>query len=207
MSAPETENPRRRLPRQARARERVGRSLDTARRELAAQPVAEITIEAIAERADVPVGSVYQYFASKTALLIAVAETVMAEADSVTARQLVECRSLPWREAADRTVSATLGFLGESAGYRKLLRTIRFTGEFAVVTAASNERVADLMSLHPAFGRAGISRGQALSICRVVVTAGNGLQDRALADESPDFAALIQETQRLVKGYLGTYLP
>lgn len=198
---------RRRIPKQARARERVGRILDAARRELEAQPVGEITIEGIAERAGVPVGSVYQYFSSKTALLLAVAETVMDEADSETARQLAECRVLPWRDAVDRTVSATLRFLGESYDYRQLLRTIRFTTEFVEVTAASNERVADLMSLHPAFGRAGISRAKALEICRVVVTAGNALQDRALADESPDFQALVEETQRLVKGYLGTYLP
>ena len=207
MSAPDTESPRRRIPKQARARERVGRILDAARRGLEAQQVAEITIEGIAERAGVPVGSVYQYFSSKNALLLAVAETVMDEADSETARQLVECRGLPWREAVNRTVSATLAFFGESPDYRTLLRTIRFTSEFAEVTAASNERVADLMSLHPAFGRAGILRAKALEICRTVVTAGNALQDRALVDDHPDFEALVEETQRLVKGYLGTYLP
>lgn len=207
MRAAESESSRRRIPKQARARERVGRILDAARRELEAQPVGEITIEGIAARAAVPVGSVYQYFSSKTALLLAVAETVMDEADSETARQLAECRTLPWRDAVDRTVSATLRFLGESYDYRQLLRTIRFTPEFVEVTAASNERVADLMSLHPAFGRAGISHAKAIDICRVVVTAGNALQDRALADEYPDFAALVEETQRLVKGYLGSYLP
>jgi hypothetical protein len=63
------------------------------------------------------------------------------------------------------------------------------------------------MSLHPAFGRAGIDRARALEICRTVVTAGNALQDRALAEEQPDFAALVEETKRLVKGYLGSYLP
>jgi len=62
-------------------------------------------------------------------------------------------------------------------------------------------------SAHPAFGRAGIPRAKALEICRTVVTAGNALQDRALADDRPDFEALVEETQPLVKGYLGTSLP
>jgi AcrR family transcriptional regulator len=197
----------RRIPKQARARERVGRILDAARRELENRTAAEITIEGIAERAGVPVGSVYQYFASKTALLAAVAGMVMDETDAEFSRQLAECRTLPWREAVDRVIVATFAVLRDAPDYGKLLRTIRFTGEFAEVTAASNERVADLMSLHPAFGRAGLSRAKALDICRTLITAANALQDRALADEKADFDALVEETQRLVKGYLSTYLP
>ena len=62
------------------------------------------------------------------------------------------------------------------------------------------------MALHPGFDAAGISRAKALEMCRTVVTAANALQDRALSEESPDFDGLIEETQRLVKGYLATYL-
>jgi AcrR family transcriptional regulator len=207
VNAAEPVGARRRIPKQARARERVGRILDAARRELQARSAAEVTIEGIAARARVPVGSVYQYFGSKNALLAAVAEAVMDESDAETARQLAECRSLPWREAVDRVLEAAFGFFRDSPDYRNLLRTIRFTGEFAEVTAASNERVADLMSLHPGFARAGVARPKALEICRTIVTAANALQDRALADERLDFEALVEETRRLVKGYLGTYLP
>jgi hypothetical protein len=63
------------------------------------------------------------------------------------------------------------------------------------------------MSLPRGFARAGIARAKALEICRTIVTAANALQDRALADERLDFEALVEETRRLVKGYLGTYLP
>lgn len=206
MTARDRAPARRRIPKQARARERVERILEGARRELEERPVAAITIEGIAERAGVGAASVYSYFASKTALLVAVAERVMEETDAETGRQLAACRVLPWREAADRTVTATLGALRSAPSYRKMLRTIRFTGEFAEVTQASNERVAALMATHPAFARAGISRAKALAICRTIITASNALQDRALADERLDFKALVEETKRLVKGYLGTYL-
>jgi AcrR family transcriptional regulator len=196
----------RRVPKQARARERVGRILDAARKELEERSVPDITIEGIAERAGVPVGSVYQYFASKTALLAAVAETVMNETDAAAGHQMAECLALPWREAVDRVVAAAFETLRGAPGYQKLLRTIRFTSEFAAVTAASNERVAGMMALHPGFAAAGISRAKTLEMCRTVVTAANALQDRALSEESPDFDGLIEETQRLVKGYLATYL-
>jgi hypothetical protein len=131
----------------------------------------------------------------------------MDETDAEFARQLAECRTLPWRDAVDRVIVATFGVLRDAPDYQKLLRTIRFTGEFAAMTAASNERVADLMALHPAFGRAGISRAKALEICRTLITAANALQDRALSGEQVDFDGLVEETQRLARGYLGTYLP
>ena len=206
MSETGAASPRRRVPKQARARERVERILDAARALLEARPVGEITMEGIAWRAGVPVGSLYQYFASKTALLASVAEMVMAQADAEAARQLAECHSVPWREAVDRVLDATFRFYRESPHYRQLLRTIRFTGEFGAITAASNERMADLMSLHPAFARAGIARDKALVICRTLVTAVNAIQDRLLAEEEPDFEMWLEETRRLAKGYLGSYV-
>jgi AcrR family transcriptional regulator len=198
--------PLRRIPKQARARERVERILDAARAALEARPVSEITMEAIAEQAGVPVGSLYQYFGSKTSLLAAVAELVMAEADAEAARQLAACHGVPWREAVDRVLEATFRFYRESPSYRQVLRTIRFTGEFGAITAASNERVADLMALHPAFVRAGLSGEKARVICRTVVTAANAIQDRLLFEDDADFEVWLAETRRLVKGYLGTYV-
>jgi AcrR family transcriptional regulator len=197
---------RRRIPKQARARERVERILEAARRELEERPMGEIAIERIAERAGVPVGSVYSYFASKTSLFVAVAERVMGEVDAEIARQLAECGALPWRAAAERTVEAAIGVLRRAPGYRKLLRTIRYTGEFADVTRASNERVAALMATHPAFRAAGIRPAKALEICRTVMTATHALQEGALGAERVDWKGLVDETRRLVTGYLGTYL-
>jgi AcrR family transcriptional regulator len=149
-------------------------------------------------------GSLYQYSGGKTALLVEVAAIVMGEADAIMARRLSEYLSLPWREAVDQVLEASLGLLRDSPHYRRLLRSIRFTPEIAEVTAVSNDRVADLMSLHPAFARAGMSRDKAFEICPTTVTAVNALQDRVLADDGLDFDSCLEETKRLVKGYLGS---
>lgn len=194
------------VPKQARARERLARILDATRDELEIKPVAQITMDAIALKAGVPVGSLYQYFGGKTALLVEVAAIVMGEADGIMASQLAESLALPWRDAVDRVLEASLGLLRDSPHYQQVLRSIRFTAEFAEVTEASNERVADLMSLHPAFARAGLSREKTIEICRTTVTAVNALQDRVLADERLDFDSCLDETKRLVKGYFGSYV-
>lgn len=206
MSRSATTRTSRGEPKQARARERLSRILDATRRELEERPVSDITIEAIAARAEVPVGSLYQYYGGKNALLVEVAATVMDEADAIMARRLAECLTLPWREAVDQVLEASLGLLRDSAPYRRVLRSIRFTAEFAEVTAISNARVATLMSRHPAFAEAGIPPAKAREICSTTVTAVNALQDRVLADEGLDFDACLEETKRLVKGYLGSYV-
>jgi AcrR family transcriptional regulator len=206
MTQPVSTNTPRREPKQARARERLTRILDATRSELEERPVAEITMEAIAARANVPVGSLYQYYGGKTALLVEVAAIVMREADGIMARRLSECLSLPWREAVDQVLEASLGLFRDSPHYRRVLRSIRFTPEFAEVTAISNDRVADLMSRHPAFARAGMSHEKALAICSTTVTAVNALQDRVLADARLNFESCLEETKRLVKGYLGSYV-
>ena len=196
----------RRVPKQARARERVSRILDAARVELEARSVAEVTIDAIANRAGVPVGSVYQYFESKNALLVAVATLVMDEADADTVKRLREAYSMPWRDAIEHTLDSVFVFYRERPHYGTLLRTIRHTGEFGQVTEESNARMAELMSMHPEFANAGIDRDRARVICRTVVTAVNAIQDRMLASDDDDFEVWLAEAHRLAAGYIGACL-
>ena len=182
------------------------RILEAAREELAERPADEIRADAIAERAGVPVGSLYQYFDGKNALLAAVAEIVMAEADAALARVLANSLETPWREAVDRLLDATFDHYRDSPHYRSLLRSLRSTPEFASVAEASNRRVEELIALHPGFARAGIDRDQVRVICRTLVTASNALQDRILGEPRDEFELWREETRRLVKGYLATYL-
>jgi AcrR family transcriptional regulator len=69
----------RRMPRQARSRATVSFVLDAAAQVFAERGYAATTNE-IAERAGVSIGSLYQYFADKDALLVALAERHLAEA-------------------------------------------------------------------------------------------------------------------------------
>jgi AcrR family transcriptional regulator len=80
--------PLRRVPAQARSRRRVERILDHAARLVVTEGVEALTTRDIAAAADVPVASLYQYFADKEDVLLALAERDMAEMDEQVAADL-----------------------------------------------------------------------------------------------------------------------
>ncbi len=68
---------KRRIPRQSRAAETVTAILEGAAQILEAGGLAAFTTNAVAERAGVSIGTLYQYFANKNALLLALARREM----------------------------------------------------------------------------------------------------------------------------------
>ena len=71
---PETELDRRATPRQARARERVEAILSAARDIIAHQGIEPLSTQPIAQVAGIPVGSVYQFFPNKHAIVLELAK-------------------------------------------------------------------------------------------------------------------------------------
>ena len=69
--------PKRRIPRQARAAETVAAILEATAQVLEAGGLASFTTNAVAERAGVSIGTLYQYFSDKDALMAAIAEREM----------------------------------------------------------------------------------------------------------------------------------
>jgi AcrR family transcriptional regulator len=118
----------RRRPSQERSRDRVERILDATADLLGHTPVDKITTAAIAETAGVPIGSVYQYFPNKLAVLAELARRVMEEVDLKTASLIAEDFGvLPWDQAIDRAIDATMEGFATQPGYLQLLLSIRPT--------------------------------------------------------------------------------
>lgn len=197
----------RRKPSQERSRDRVERILDATAELLGDTPVDKITTGAIAEKAGVPIGSVYQYFPNKLSVLAELARRVMAEVDLKTASLIAEDFGvLPWAEAIDRAIDATMQGYSEQPGYAQLLLSIRPTPEFGAITDESNERVAAMLALHPAL-QAVIPQNRIQLVTQSAIKAVNALQDWALSVDDPKLAnRIIAEMKTLLKGYLAVYM-
>jgi len=197
----------RRKPSQERSRDRVERILDATAALLIDTAADKITTAAIAETAGVPIGSVYQYFPNKLAILAELARRVMEEVDAKTASLIAaDFGVLPWDQAIDRAIDATMQGYAEQPGYLQLLLSIRPTPEFRAITDESNERVAAMLAFHPAL-QALIPSDRIELVTRAAIQAANSLQDWALSEDDPlRRNRIISEMKTLLKGYLAVYM-
>jgi AcrR family transcriptional regulator len=96
---------RRKVPKQARARATVEEILLAARRVLVEEGYEGASTNRIAQVAGVSVGSLYQYFPSKEAIVEALVEAHLSEIMTVVSRGLAEVATAPLDEAARRLVA------------------------------------------------------------------------------------------------------
>src|SRR5262245_3354117 len=94
----------RRLPSQTRSRERVLRLLDTADMMIGADGLAALTIPLLAMRAMVPVGTIYQFFPDKSAIVDAIAARYMQHSLAVLEQLVDRIAALRWAAAVDTVI-------------------------------------------------------------------------------------------------------
>ena len=99
---------RRRVPQQLRSRGRVLRILEVAAELVVESGVEAVSTRNIAARAGIPVASLYQYFADKEEVLLALVERDIAEMDEQVAEDLEALTTLSVRAVVDTTMRAFL---------------------------------------------------------------------------------------------------
>ena len=111
----------RKLPRQQRSHETVEAILEATRRALVRHGYAGATTARIAELAGVSIGSLYQYFPSKDALLTALSRRHSDTMGALFRERLVASRALPLREAVRLLIQTEMDALQEEP---ELLRVL-----------------------------------------------------------------------------------
>ena len=101
---------KRRTPRQARAEETVAMILEGAAQILEAGGLAAFTTNAVAERAGVSIGTLYQYFADKQAIVRAIAERELkATLEKVVSAMTEKKTTVPTEARVRAIVHAIVG--------------------------------------------------------------------------------------------------
>jgi len=112
---------RRRTPRQARAKEKVERILAAARAILTEDGPAVLNTNLLAQRAGVGVGSIYEYFPNKQAIVDQLIEQLSVEETDAMLERFVEVEKLPMGEAVRVLVAAIFDIYRANQGvYRRL---------------------------------------------------------------------------------------
>lgn len=201
-----TDIPRlRRVPTQARSRERVRRLLDAAEDLLASEGAEALTTTRVAEAAGVSVGSLYQYLPDKGAIVQALARRYLADFEGLMGEMEREARrsgGAGWEDPVGRLIDAFSERYRELPGYRALWFGRELSDE---LRAADRE---NKVALARGVRRIAVALNLARDddYLRVAARAGvlvtdSILQEAFRSDPSGD-PQLIEEAKRILRLYL-----
>ena len=195
-----------RKPKQARSWVRVNRMLDVAEALFVEQGYAAATTKQIAAEADVPIGTLYQFFPDKAAILEALAErytNLLIERMQVF--ETPEMIELPLEDYVKRFMEGIDAFFTESPGYRATF--IEITTAMPEVDQAGDDL------LMQAYKRILLKLNDALTdddceaIAFLMIKAVGNLVWSA-SGQPPEFRQrLLLEAEKLSLNYLKSYVP
>jgi AcrR family transcriptional regulator len=191
---------KRRIPHQARAAETVTAILEGAAQVLEAGGLAAFTTNAVAERAGVSIGTLYQYFADKNALLRALAEREMSATLAAVAKVLRGDSEITTEGRERAMVRAIINaFHGRQRARKAVVQAVMAQGMTVEMLAPISAFIAQA-GAEPHRGLTRLSPEQVFVLSRALM----GTIRAAVLEEQPFFKsrAFEDELVRLVLSYL-----
>jgi AcrR family transcriptional regulator len=133
----------RRTPVQRRSRERVERILRAAEQLVVSSSVEALTTRGVAERARIPVATLYQYFADRDAIIAALIERHVLSMDERIGAALQSLSSYSVRSIVQTTVAAYRADYRERPSYVVLWFQGRLSADIARFIRERNDLLAD----------------------------------------------------------------
>lgn len=199
---------KRKKPLQNRSRERVERIVAATRDLLALGDDLDITTSTIAKKAEVPVGSVYQYFEDRDDILLAVAEIIIEEHDQKLRDVFKESsRHAHWRQIVKVLLNAYVNVVMEDKVYLKLSHALAGHENWASINRQSSDQMVHFLSSYGLFQEKGLTEAESRNMIRIivimvvaVVRQASELSSKVEADR------LLGELPKMTIAYLATIL-
>lgn len=190
----------RRRPAQRRSQERVDRILDAARDLLADGGYEALTMKDLAARADVAIGTVYQFFSGKQQVVATLGERYLDAAGTVV-EGVRSRRFRSWERALDAVFDAYVAFYREEPAFRALWVDQHLDASLRDADAVMNARIAQAARsiVEPLLpGRL----PDAERSFRIAIEVGDHLLDVAFRTDPDGDPATIAAARRLIRLHL-----
>ena len=199
------QDPLRRRPTQERGRRRVDQILTAAAAEFARVGYSEATTNAIAARAGVSIGSLYQFFPHKRALLQTLAQNHLAAIEEITATALASPGPRSPAQVVKAVIDPVLSYCAATPGLAALLTGATAASETAEITSDLREaliaRVAHLLSAKA------LTPERRLVAALVFVRILTALVSDAVDTDGGINVAVATELKAALSAYLATLMP
>jgi AcrR family transcriptional regulator len=197
------------VPRQARSQERVSQILAVAEQMFITEGYNATTTNAIAARAKVSIGSLYQFFPDKAAIVRALAlryteelHLRFAELDPNSVEQLSLAAYV------EMLIDTTARFFTDRPGYHAIFMQVQGTiPELAEIEEAADARLIQDLSFSLAGRNPSLSAIDREAIAFVLVKAIGTLLWLSLSQENNLRQKIVTETKRFTLNYLQSYFP
>ncbi len=194
----------RRVPQQSRSRDRVEKILDSAAALVVAEGVEAVGTRTIAEAAEVPVASLYQYFADRDDILLALVERDIEAMDARVAADLGALPRFTIRTIVEATVSAFVAVYRERPAFVTIYLRGRTNAAIDEFCRAHNRDVA--ASLFALASELGLLVDDAQQRhAEIAVEMGDRLFQLAFATDIDGDPMVIDEALKVLAAYLELY--
>jgi len=189
----------RRQPQQARSRERVERILKATARLVERGGVAAVNTNAIAKQARLPVGTLYQFFPNREAVLKALMQAQLEAFDAALWPLLAPSEDeQPLGAQVDRIIDALAKAYVRVPGLATLLRSMKSEPVLEAMSVANNERIALVLAELVRRRVPAVSKRRAKAIATAAVEAGDGVMMMWLKTRD---RALLAELKAMLRAY------
>ena len=197
----------RRQPRQARSQERVDQILDVAEKLFISEGYNATSTKAIAAHAQIPIGSLYQFFPDKAAILYKLAERYNQQLHNLLMElDTPDRRRLPLSAYMEQVIDMVDRFFTDYPGYHAIFMSVQ--GSLpeleSIDAAADSQLIQDLVMLLSQYSPE-LKSADYEAIAFVLVKVIGNLLWTSLSQEKLFRERILIETKRLILNYLENY--
>lgn len=191
-----------RLPRQARSRERVDAILDAAASLLRDGGLAAVSTNRIAGQAGVPVGSIYQYFDNKEDVVRQLGLRSLRRLDDVVDRLVAAEEERGWEELIDLTLETLARLYRSDPGFGAVWLGANVSTELKQADQEHDQELA--ARIDPILARAvpHLSRAERATACALLVQVTGSVVALAVRHGPRRGRRILEEGKRMLKAYV-----